>query len=216
MKIGGLNSISFSDYPGHIAAVVFTHGCNFLCIFCHNGFLIPRDVSDSLLIPEKEIFEFLERRRNQLDSVVISGGEPTTQPDLLRFLKKIKAMGFLLKLDTNGSRPKVLRKLIEDKLVDYIAMDIKAPLIRYHEFSRASYSDIKLTIDSINLIASSGICHEFRTTFIPQMMSSWDVELIKELVPSGSKHHFQKFHPEHALKPALRTYIKSPNFLGDK
>ncbi|MBN2455141.1 MAG: anaerobic ribonucleoside-triphosphate reductase activating protein [Sedimentisphaerales bacterium] len=208
MEIGGLNSVSLSDYPGHIASVVFVQGCNFQCIFCHNGFLIPRDVSHNLLNPEKEVFEFLERRRSQLGGVVVSGGEPTTQPDLLRFLKKVKTMGFLLKLDTNGSRPKVLRNLIENKLVDYIAMDIKASLIRYHEFSRASYSDIKLIEDSINLIASSGICHEFRTTYIPSMMSSWDVELIKELVPPGSKHHFQKFYPEHALVPWLRKRRK--------
>ena len=208
MKIGGLNSVSLSDYPGHIASVVFVQGCNFQCIFCHNGFLIPQDVSYNLLIPEKEIFEFLERRRSQLDGVVVSGGEPTTQPDLLRFLKKVRTMGFLLKLDTNGSRPKVLRNLIENKLVDYIAMDIKASLIRYHEFSRASYSDIKLIKDSIDFIASSGICHMFRTTYIPSMMSSWDVELIKELVPSGSKHHFQKFYSEHAIVPWLRKRRK--------
>jgi len=204
MKIGGLNSISFSDYPGEIASVVFTQGCNFRCIFCHNGSLIPRDVSDKSLIPEEEVFEFLERRCGQLDGVVVSGGEPTIQPDLLRFLKKVKTIGFSLKIDTNGSRPKVLKNIIDNKLVDYIAMDIKASLIRYHEFTRASNSDIKFIQESIEIIASSGIDHEFRTTYIPSMMSSWDVEQIKKLVPPGSKHHFQKFGHKHALESSLR------------
>ena len=204
MKIGGFNSVSLSDYPGHIAAVVFTQGCNFGCLFCHNGFLIPPVVSENLLIPEEYVFEFLEKRRNQLDGVVVSGGEPTIQMALFRFLKRIKAMGFLIKLDTNGSRPKVLKHVIENKLVDYIAMDIKEPLIRCGKISRASYSDIKSTLVSIKLIASSGICHEFRTTFIPTMMSSWDAEMIQELVPPGSKHRFQKFYHEHALDPVLR------------
>jgi len=129
MKIGGLHKFSLSDYPGHVAAVVFTQGCNFRCPFCHNGSLIPSSVPDSSLIPQEKVFEFLEDRSSQLDGVVITGGEPTIQPDLPEFIHRIIAMDLLLvKLDTNGSRPEVLHRLLKEKLMDYIAMDIKAPL----------------------------------------------------------------------------------------
>ncbi len=204
MKIGGLNKFSLSDYPGHVAAVVFTQGCNFRCPFCHNGSLIPGDVPESLLIPEEKVFEFLENRNGQLDGVVIIGGEPTIQPDLSAFIHRVIAMGFLVKLDTNGSQPQVLRRLLKEKLIDYIAMDIKAPLDIYDRLTgvQSPVSQIK---ESIKLINRSGIAHEFRTTVVKSLLSPHDLLSIQKLVPHGSRHRFQKFRPEHALAPALRA-----------
>lgn len=206
MKIGGLNSFSLSDYPGHIAAVVFTQGCNFRCRFCHNGLLFSPDVPIEWLIPEEDALEFLERRRKQLDAVVISGGEPTIQPDLSAFLHKIKAMGLLVKLDTNGSHPEVLRRLLKQSLLDYIAMDIKAPLNRYYEITRACSAEVERIPESIALIASSSIVHEFRTTVVEALLSPKDMEGIRKLVPVGSLYCLQEFRPEHAFDLALRNH----------
>ena len=204
MKIGGLNKFSLSDYPGHVAAVVFTQGCNFRCPFCYNGSLIPGDVPESLLIPEEKVFEFLKDRSSQLDGVVISGGEPTIQPDLSDFIHRVIAMGFLVKLDTNGSLPEVLRRLLKEKLINYIVMDIKAPLDIYGRLTGAQ-SPVSQIKESIKLIARSGIAHEFRTTVVKSLLSPQDLRSIQKLVPPESRHHFQKFHPEHALAPALRA-----------
>lgn len=212
MKIGGLNKFSLSDYPGKVAAVVFTQGCNFHCPWCHNGSLIAINVPDDSLISEEKFFQFLEGRTNQLDAVVVSGGEPTIQPDLPAFVYRIKAMGFAVKLDTNGSKPEVLKELLENNPVDYIAMDIKAPFVIYDRLTgvRSPISQIK---ESIELIANSNIDHEFRTTAVEPLLSPEDVLSIKKLVPAGSTHRLQKFRPEHALDPALRTHTNT--HIGD-
>lgn len=205
MKMGGLNKFSLSDYPGHVAAVVFTQGCNFRCWFCHNGSLIPGNVPDSSLIPQEKVFGFLEDRSRQLDGVVITGGEPTIQPDLPEFIHRIKAMGLLVKLDTNGSLPEVLRRLLEEKLIDFIAMDIKAPLDIYDRLTGVQ-TPISRIKESIELIARSGVAHEFRTTVVKSLLSPQSLRLIRKLVPTESRHYFQKFRPEHALAPSLRVH----------
>jgi len=205
MKIGGLNKFSLSDYPGHVATVVFTQGCNFRCRFCHNGSLIPSNVPDSSLIPQEKVFEFLRDRSSQLDGVVITGGEPTIQPDLPEFIHRIKAMDILVKLDTNGSRPEVLHRLLEEKLVDYIAMDIKAPLDIYDRLTGVQ-TPISRIKESIELIDRSGIAHEFRTTVLKSLLSPQDLLSIRKLIPPASTHHLQKFRPEHALDPALQAH----------
>jgi pyruvate formate lyase activating enzyme len=215
MKIGGLHKFSLSDYPGHVAAVVFTQGCNFRCPFCHNGSLILGDVPESSLIPEEKVFEFLKDRRSQLDGVVISGGEPTIQPDLSDFIHRVIAMGFLVKLDTNGNLPEVLRRLLKEKLIDFIAMDIKAPLDVYDRLTGVQ-TPISRIKESVKLIAGSGVAHEFRTTVIEPLLSLKDVLSIKKIVPVGSTHHLQKFRPEYASDPVLQTYIIPQRFLGDK
>jgi pyruvate formate lyase activating enzyme len=130
MKIGGLQKFSLLDYPGKISAVVFTQGCNFRCPYCHNPELVDPERFQEC-IPEDEIFAFLETRRGKLEAVTVTGGEPTIQNGLSSFVRRIKDMGFMVKLDTNGSRPEVLEELIRHKLIDYIAMDIKAPLEKY-------------------------------------------------------------------------------------
>ena len=205
MKIGGLNKFSLSDYPGKIAVVVFTQGCNFRCPWCHNGSLIAVNVPGDLLIPEEKFFQFLEGRTNQLDGVVISGGEPTIQPDLSTFIYQIKAKGFLVKLDTNGSQPQVLHRLLQEELIDFITMDIKAPLDIYDRLTGVD-TPISRIKESIELIANSNVTHEFRTTVVEPLLSAEDVQTIRKLVPAGSTYRLQKFRPEHAIDQALRKH----------
>jgi pyruvate formate lyase activating enzyme len=203
-----------SDFPGKVSTVVFTQECNFRCPYCHNGSLIPQHVPNKLLIPEEHFFEFLEYRSHLLDAVVVSGGEPTLQQDLPVFLRRIKSMSFAVKLDTNGSEPEVLKKLLENDLLDYIAMDIKAPLDKYKQVTGALSLLVENEIkESIKLISNSGIDHEFRTTVVEALLSPEDMQAIRQLVPAGSLYRLQKFCPEHALDPALRT--KTNMWLGD-
>jgi len=205
MKIGGLNKFSLSDYPGLVAAVVFTQGCNFRCRFCHNGSLMPSNVPDSSLIPQEKVFKFLEDRSSQLDGVVVTGGEPTIQPDLSAFIHRIKTMGLSVKLDTNGSRPEVLHRLMKEKLIDFIAMDIKAPLDIYDRLTGVQ-TPISRIEESIELIAGSGIAHEFRTTVVKPLLSPQDLLSIRKIIPPGSTHRLQKFRPEHTLDPVFRAH----------
>lgn len=205
MKIGGLQPFTASDFPCRTAAIVFTQGCNFHCPFCHNGSLLPLDGEP--LFSEAEVLSFLDRRRNLLDGVVISGGEPCLQEDLAGFCRKIKDMGFALKLDTNGSRPEVLTKLLARDLVDFIAMDIKAPLHRLKELTGTALHAPQIQ-QSIAIIAESGIKHLFRTTDVTPLLSAEDHRQIREMVPSGSSHIVQPFTAANALSPALRKRDK--------
>jgi pyruvate formate lyase activating enzyme len=208
MRIGGLTHFSLSDFPGRIAAIVFTQGCNFRCPFCHNGGLIELCPAQRLLDPESEVHGFLASRKRRLDGVVVSGGEPTIQPSLPSFLRRLKDMGFEVKLDTNGSRPVVLSDLLRADLVDFISMDVKAPFQKYDLLSgvRAPVGRIR---ESIDAIATSGIAHEFRTTFVPGMLTASDLAEIQLMLPAGSPHTTQVFRPEHALDPGLRDTLQT-------
>lgn len=206
MRIGGLNSFSLSDFPGHMAVVVFTQGCNFRCPYCHNGSLIPMNPSTDTLIPLKEVFLFLEKRRGQLNGVVVSGGEPTLQSDISHFLDRVRSMGYQIKLDTNGSRPEALAELLVEGLVDFIAMDIKAPFELYDRLTSVCAPKEQLE-ESIALIARSGIDHEFRTTVVKPLLSERNLQAIQDMVPHGSRHRLQEFQPENALDPALRVSV---------
>ncbi len=203
MKIGGLVPFSLSDYPGRVAAVVFAQGCNFRCPFCHNGQLIPANVTDNNLLTEEAVWRLLDSRRGGLQGVVVSGGEPTLQATLPEFLHRIRVMGYAIKLDTNGSRPAVIRELLIDDLVDFVAMDIKAPLADYSRLAGVTV-DVKAIRESIELIAQSGVQHEFRTTVVRALLSENDQRRIVEMVPRGSAHRFQPFRTENALAPWLR------------
>ena len=203
MKIGGLVPFSLSDYPGRVAAVVFTQGCNFRCPFCHNGQLIPANVTDNNLLSEEAVWRLLDSRRGGLQGVVVSGGEPTLHATLPEFLHRIRAMGYAIKLDTNGSRPALIRELLIDDLVDFVAMDIKAPLADYSRLAGVTV-DVEAIRESIELIAQSGVQHEFRTTVVRALLSENDQRRIVEMVPRGSAHRFQPFRTENALAPWLR------------
>jgi len=193
MRIGGLQKFSFIDYPGKTAAIIFTQGCNFKCGYCHN----PQLVYPSLFkvsIPEEQIFAFLENRKNQLDGVVITGGEPTLQPDLTEFITKVKDMGFLIKLDTNGSNTKVLEQIIKQKLVNFIAMDIKAPFDKYNSVCcvPVNIDNIKL---SINLIKKSGINFLFRTTYDKTKLFDKDIQTMTDFLNVADFYKIQKCNP---------------------
>lgn len=197
MKIGGLRRVSFIDYPGRIGAVVFTQGCNFRCPYCHNPELAD-PARYGPLLEELEVLSFLDRRRGKLDAVTVTGGEPSVQPDLDLFLEKIKKMGYLTKLDTNGSRPAVLENLIRRKLVDYVAMDIKGPLKRYEEIASVKV-DLAAIRTSIKLLLESGIEHEFRTTVVRSQLATDDLRAITKMLGKAGLYVLQPFVPTKAI-----------------
>lgn len=204
MRIGGFQPVTASDYPGRMAAIIFTQGCNFRCPFCHNGRLLPLEAMgrhDQL--SDTEVLAFLERRRTVLGGVVLSGGEPCLQDDLPWFCQKLHQMGFAVKLDTNGSYPEVIEQLLSRKLVDFIAMDIKAPLHRLAALTGVNPNP-EAILHSMTLIAASGVDHLFRTTDVAALLSPKDHLAIKNLIPDGSPHIVQPFIPENALDATLR------------
>ena len=193
MRIGGLQKFSFIDYPNKMAAIIFTQGCNFKCSYCHNPELVYPNIYKSPIL-EQQIFTFLENRKNQLDAVVITGGEPTLQPDLIEFIKQIKQMNFLVKLDTNGSNPRVLEQLLNQKLVDFIAMDIKAPFDKYNLVCCVAV-DIFSIKQSINLIKKSGIEFLFRTTFDKTKLFDKDIQTMADFLNINNHYKVQKCNP---------------------
>ena len=204
MRIGGFQKFSLSDFPGRTAAIVFTQGCNFRCPFCHNGGLIPETPQDGLLIPEEYVLSYLRSRTGRLDGLVVTGGEPTVQEDLACFLRKVREIGYRTKIDTNGSRPEVLERLISEDLIDFISMDVKAPPRSYDRLTgvRAPISEITRSID---LLSCCGIEHEFRTTRVPSLLSDRDMDGVAGMIPDGSAFKIQTFNPSQAFDRSLRT-----------
>jgi pyruvate formate lyase activating enzyme len=200
MKIAGFVPLTLSDYPGHCAAMVFTQGCNWRCSFCHNSRLW--DVSSGCF-DQEEVLKKLQQRQQLLDGVVISGGEPTLQPDLAEFLEKVRLLGLRIKLDTNGSRPDVLQHLLNRELVDFVAMDIKAPWSRYTELAGVLVDTAALQTSVQTLLAWGGP-HQLRTTVIPELLTPEDLQAIRAALPAGANYHTQPFIPELAADVALR------------
>jgi pyruvate formate lyase activating enzyme len=192
MNVGGYQACSLCDFPAKVAAVVFLQGCNFRCPYCHNQGLLAMAVPADRLIPASSILEKLQLRRGVLDGVVISGGEPTLHTDLPEFISEIRGMGFAVKLDTNGSRPSVVEDLLDAGLLDYVAMDVKAPWPKYKILAGKDVPVDRLQA-SVRLLAASGVEHEFRTTFVPHLLTQKDLEEIKALLPSGSFHRVQQY-----------------------
>ena len=190
MRLGGLLKFSLIDYPGKVAGVIFTQGCNYRCPFCHNPELVmPGLFHDPLDV--EEVFSFLEKRRGQLQGIVVTGGEPTIHLDLPQFLQRIKAMGYLVKLDTNGSCPEMLDALSKAQLVDYWAMDIKSS---FENYSRAAGVpvDIGLIRRSAGIIKASGEAYEFRTTALKDILAAEDVEKIQSFIGCGQPYHCRR------------------------
>jgi len=201
MKIGGFQKFSLIDFPGKLSAIIFTQGCNFRCSYCHNPELVdPEEFSK--LIPEKEIFDFLKKRQGKLDAVSITGGEPTLHKDLPDFIRKIKEMGFLVKLDTNGTNPEMLNKIIEKDLVDYLAMDIKAPLAKYSDITGSKINDTDI-LNSIRLLENSGVDYEFRSTVVKDLLTSDDVLNMGNMLGHAKRYFLQKFVPSKTLDKGL-------------
>lgn len=207
MIIGGYMPMSLSDYPGHIAAMVFTQGCNFRCPFCHNGALLELEPSPEHAVPESYVLDHLGQRKQILQGVVISGGEPTLQPDLADFIRKVRAMGLKIKLDTNGSNPDVLQALLSEGLLDYVAMDLKGPLPKYDILAGVPVATDQI-LRSIEMIVSGDVEHFFRTTLVPELINAASLAEIRKLLPDGSFHIEQEFRREDVLDPLLRSGVK--------
>ena len=188
--IGGIQKTTLTDFPKKVAAIVFTQGCNFRCGYCHNPELLNFTSTEQYKI--SDFIEFLKTRKGKLDGVVITGGEPTLQTGLYNFIKAVKSLGFAIKLDTNGTNPDILKKLINDCLLDYIAMDIKSPLEKYSKIINVDI-DISKIKKSINIIKESNIDYEFRTTVLKSQLSYGDFEKIGKLLYGAKRYYLQKF-----------------------
>lgn len=204
MIFGGFEKFTLIDYPGKTACMVYTIGCNFRCPYCHNPELVDETVEKRW--SEADVFSFLDKRKGLLDGVVITGGEPTVHADLLDFMGKLKERGFLVKLDSNGTNPTMLKKAIAEKLVDYIAMDVKSPLRKYHE-TVARPVDVRAIKTSIQLLISSNISYEFRTTLIKALISPEEIVEIGKEIQGAKTYYLQKFVPTKLLNPQFRKKV---------
>ena len=199
MRIGGYQKLTLIDYPGKIATTVFTIGCSFRCPFCHN----PELVIKSEFLPwegmEEEFFAHLEKRKGKLDGVCITGGEPTIQPDIIEFVKKIKDMGYLVKLDTNGTNSDILKKMYDLKLLDFVATDIKNAPERYDETVglKANIENVK---KSVEMIMGSGVPYEFRTTVVPGIHTEKDFDAIADWIDGADAYYLQEYRSGKTIK----------------
>ena len=206
MKIHGLNKLTLLDYPGHMACLIFTGACNYRCPFCHNASLVLNPNSQPA-ISEEEIFAFLQSRKGILEGVCISGGEPTLQADLPDFIRKIHAMGFHVKLDTNGSRPGILKALLDEGLLDYVSMDIKNAPAKYLTTigipAEPQTPADNLITDSVRqsaeLLIQSGIPYEFRTTVVKELHSKEDLLTIGNWLNGAKAYYLQSFRDSETL-----------------
>ena len=205
MLIAGFRKTSFLDYPGQPCAVVFTPHCNMNCTYCHNEQILRGSVP---LVPEAEVLSYLEKRVGLLPAVTVSGGEPTLQQDLVPFVERVKALGFLVKLDTNGMKPAVLQQLLLRGLVDYVAMDIKASPEKYDAVTRVR-CDLDAVRRSIYLLQNSGVAHEFRTTCAPELTAE-DVVGAAELVRGTERYFLQQYRPRKDEDPPAHppSYVR--------
>ena len=201
MLIGGLQKTSLIDFPKRIAAIVFTHGCNFRCPYCHNPELVSAGPE---ALDENYVFDFLKTRKGKLNGIVVTGGEPCLQKDLVDFLKEIKNFGFEIKLDTNGSEFNMLDKIIGENLVNYVAMDIKAPLEKYESVVGTNVN-IQNIEKSINLIMTSGVEYEFRTTVTRELLTVDDFFDIGQMIRGANKYFLQKFLFSKVLDESFKT-----------
>lgn len=193
MKIAGLQRFTLIDYPDKIACTVFSAGCDFRCPFCHNPELVlPEKIKEQPHIPEKEFFNFLKERKELLEGCVLCGGEPTINKDLPQFCKKIKRLDYLIKLDTNGSNPTMLQKLIDEKLIDYVAIDIKAPREKYSKLAGREVNVGNIE-KSIKVLKQSGMDFEMRTTVVPGLLKKEDILKIAKWIGPAPRYILQNF-----------------------
>lgn len=192
MTISGMQKLTLLDYPGNTACLIFTQGCNFRCPFCHNKSLL-NDFSENEIIEEQEVFNYLEKRKGLIDGVCISGGEPLLQKDIVKFITKIKTMGYKIKLDTNGSSPSKLKNLIDSKLVDYVAMDIKNDFLNYDKTSGIERINVENIKRSIHILEESNIEYEFRTTVVKEFHNLIQLEKICEYLGPNVRYYIQNY-----------------------
>ena len=196
MDFYGLQKMTLLDFPGHVAATVFTGGCNFRCPFCHNALLVNVETD---VITENEILDFLSKRKGILDGVAITGGEPLMHAEIIPFMQKVRDMGFMIKLDTNGSFPERLKEIVRLRLCDYVAMDIKNCKEKYAETCGLERADIDKISESVDFLIGSGIDFEFRTTVVRNFHSTEDIEKIAQWIGKAPKYFLQNFVDSGAL-----------------
>ena len=207
MKIGGFQKTSLLDYPDRISAILWTSGCPFRCPFCYNKSLA---LGTAELFPEDDILSFLSKRKGLVEGVVISGGEPLLQDDLCDFIEKVKKQGFLVKVDTNGAFPEELAELLNRQLVDYVAMDVKAPKKKYRQLSGVDV-DLSKIDASINLIKTKAPAYEFKTTFVPGLLTKEDIVEIAGWLKDADAYFLQQFKIIKPLvSPTLETSLPHP------
>jgi pyruvate formate lyase activating enzyme len=220
MKFKGFNKTSLIEYPNQIVSIVFTGGCNFRCPFCHNKDLVlnPDNIPD---IDEKEIIDHIVSKRMWVDGIAITGGEPTLQKELPEFIKKIKDKGFLVELETNGTNPEMVEQLIKDNLIDYLAMDIKAPLDEdiYYE-AIGKFGDRSKILENvkktIRIVQKAGINYEFRTTFVPGLLMKDDIYKIAEQLKGSKRYVIQKFLPKTTIDSEYeKKDLLNPGFFDE-
>ena len=204
MLISGFQKSTLLDYPGKLACLVFTYGCNLRCEYCHNPELVIQPFRKDIAVSEEDIFSFLQKRESLIDGVVITGGEPTLQKDLIPFIKKIKDMGFLVKLDTNGTNSKVVKKILDLDIVDYWAMDVKYDRDIYIQNleTKVNYEEIE---KSIKLIMENSKDYEFRTTYVKGIHTIDSANGIGELIKGSKRYYIQNFRSGKTINPILNS-----------
>jgi len=200
MVLGGLQKNSLIDYPGKICSVLFLSGCNFDCPYCHNPSLVKGCPAKYHPVDAETVYKFLESHKVFLDGVVISGGEPTLHDDISKLCKKIKKMGYKVKLDTNGSRPQVIKRLVQEGLVDYIAMDIKTDPFKYSPLTKEDRTPQRI-LSSIKVIIEAHLPHEFKTTCIKPLVNKSVIETISHLIQGSDLYALQRFRKTEVLHP---------------
>lgn len=208
MEIHGIQKMTLLDYPEKVACTIFTARCNFRCPFCHNASLVTH-VDTEEAIPEKDIFSFLRKRQGILDGVCITGGEPLLQPDIEVFIRNVKALGYLVKLDTNGSNVLMLKRLVESRLVDYVAMDIKNAPDKYGMTIGIEEYDMSNIFQSVDFLMSGDVPYEFRTTVVRQFHKREDFAAIGRWIKGAKQYYLQSFVDSGALIcPGMKGYTK--------
>lgn len=215
MIIAGLQKMTLTDFPENVACILFLKGCNFRCPYCQNSELIDYKIDDNYILKE-EVFDFLKKRQGVLDGVVISGGEPTVNKDLPKLIKEIRDLRFKIKLDTNGTNPQMLKELLEDGLIDYVAMDIKNVPRKYLETAGLSEKNQQILENvqkSIDILKKSKINHEFRTTIMKKYHNIEDLEEINKLIGKDEKYFIQNFEDseyvlDHNIEPFSEKELK--------
>ncbi len=208
MQIHGFKKLTLLDYPGHLAAIIFLGGCNMRCPFCQNSSLVINPSSQPT-IPKEEVLDTLYKRRNVLEGVCISGGEPTLYHDLLNFIKEIKDLGYLVKLDTNGTNPSIIKSLVKEGLIDYIAMDIKNSKEKYAKTCGTPHFPLEEIEESIAFIMTSQIAYEFRTTIIKEYHTIEDILSIGNWIKGAKAYYLQSYLDSgDILSPGLNGHSK--------
>jgi pyruvate formate lyase activating enzyme len=208
MQIHGFNKTTLLDYPGHLASTIFLGGCNMRCPFCHNASLVTNAATQPI-IPMEEVLSTLAKRRNILEGVCITGGEPTLYPDLPELITAIKALGFKVKLDTNGTNPSMLKALVENKLVDYVAMDIKNSKEKYSLSSGVAAFELKQVNESISFLLTEPVHYEFRTTIVKEHHTEQDIQSIGEWIKGARAYYLQSYKDSgDILSPGLSNHTK--------